>query len=643
MPRVISLITLVAALTTVAASAKAEAPRPTGLIVPAPPAGPTPVWARLADLLSDSLRASGQWDPTILNADSPLVRAAGVEWPDAKAAPWSAQADRLGPLARELRLSAVLVISYLTGAETVMEVLWGEADSPEVKGFILKASGNGEGAAQSLVRQLVARLGEGYAAAPVVTETITPPTSNGGETSAVSESTTAVQPEAETKAEVTAPATDEIREAATGQPATGAAEVSPPTATVPPGRSEAATSTESPVTTPSPDPAAAVVPAEPVVATPPVGEVTEPPAAEVTPGSAATSETAEATTVAAAEADDQTTVREPSVYLVSAEKYLREGEYQRALDWGDQALEAGDDKATVYYLFARTEAARQNRQAQRRWLERTLEADPGHAAARLQLAEVLREGGLWHKAIEEYQLVIEQAPESLHAYLGLSAIYAQHAQPRRAAELLAEALAHHPHEVNLYLRMGDLHAQRGAPAEAEAAYSQAARHTQGADRAQALDRLGDLYMEAGRQHEAFICFAEASKLRPMTDFSVAEKRYQQVMQAADQALLQTVQHSERSLQSYLGGGNITRGEAYEAFVEASQQVQVTRELAEVMVAPESRRLEHARRKLAYTLTSEMVTLGLLYLDTNQGDTLTEYQLRLSETHRSFAELTQTTP
>jgi tetratricopeptide (TPR) repeat protein len=326
------------------------------------------------------------------------------------------------------------------------------------------------------------------------------------------------------------------------------------------------------------------------------------------------------------------------VYLVSAEKYLREGDFTKALDWGDKALTAGDDKASVYYLYARIEAARQNRPAERRWLERTLELAPGNGAARLRLGELLRDAGLWHKAIDEYQTVLKMEPGNLHAYLGLSAIYAQHAQPRRAAEIIAEALTHHPGEISLYMRQGDLHAQRGAPVEAEAAYDRAARLGQGEDRALALDRLGDLYLGAGRHHEAFICFAEASKLRAGTASVVAEKRYQHVLGAADEALQKALTQADRALQSYLAGGETTRAEAYQSLTDANTQVQEARELAEVLVAPDSLRLEHARRKLAYTLARESLTNGLVYLDTSRAEALADYRLRLEETRRSFKEL-----
>lgn len=325
-------------------------------------------------------------------------------------------------------------------------------------------------------------------------------------------------------------------------------------------------------------------------------------------------------------------------FLAAAEKALADGDFRKVEDMLLRATDADEPKAEVFYLYARLEAARQDPAAERTWLQRTVGQDPGNLPAHLRLAELLRGAGLWRKAVDEFNLVLKADPDSVQAYLGLATVYAGQAQPRKAAEIVAEAVKHAPADASLYLRLGDLQAQRKALAEAESAYDKAARLSQGTTRADALDRLGDLYVGAQRDHEGFICYAEAAALRSTGSSALAEKRYRQIMAAADQSLRRSLQQAAEALQGYLTGREVTREEAFAAMSDFNNRAQEVSKFAESIAPPGSLKLQHAERKLAFSLASEAALYGLLYLDQARPADLELYQTRLTDSVRGLQAL-----
>jgi len=328
------------------------------------------------------------------------------------------------------------------------------------------------------------------------------------------------------------------------------------------------------------------------------------------------------------------------VFLPAAQKYLKEGDFKQVEEMLLKAQDAGDAKAQIYTLWAELEKARQNPAAERTWLQRALAEDDSLTPAHLRLAELLRQAGLWRKAAEEYAIVMKREPRNLYAYTGLSALYASQSQPRRAAEVLTQALQFAPQDVSLYLRLGDLHAQRQAYAEAENAYDRAARLTQGAARAEVLDRLGDLYLQAGRGREGFICYAEASKLRAGGASAMAEKRYDQIMAVADKTLLEGCARTQTALNAYLAGESVYREEVWAALNDFKQQAQDILGFVASTVPPATKKAEHLQRKLAYSLAVEAALAGLDYVDQGaaKAPRLDDYRRLLDEATTTIRKL-----
>lgn len=625
----LKLALLAALLTTLTplAAAPAVAPRPVGLIIDTRALPNAVPFTRFVDVMVETLAGSRQWEPTVLTENSPLVRVSGAPWPEGRVA-WADCEDTLRALLIATRLSDVLVVTSVPAAANTVEVFWLRDGEAGLKRLQLIAAGGGDASYAGLTRQLMARLEQGHAAV--------------AETPAVPAPVTPATPP---PAAPTAPATVV---AVAGAPATtggGPRDLTPATAPKTPPAAPLPTAVElaQPTTTdtqPAPAPLKVETPPTPAAQPGPAPVRTETPAPATVP---ATSQPAAGPVIPVTPAPAQATPppappQEPSPFLVAADKYLRDGDYKRVEDMLLKAEDAHDAKAAVLYAWARLEEARQNRVAERTWLERTIAEDPANLAAHLRLAELLRGAGLWRKAAEEYNLVVKAQPDNVFAYLGLSAVWASQSQPRRAAEILTEALKHRPTDASLYLRLGDLQAQRNALAEAEDAYDRAARLSQGEGRADALDRLGDLYVRAGREREGFICYAEASKLRSESNSPLAEKRYGQIMAAADESLGKVIDSATKGLEGYLAGRNVTREEAFSAMSDFNEQVQEVSQFVESITPPSNLKLPHAERKLAYSLAAEAALYGLLYLDQGRQNELGLYQVRLAESRKNLQSL-----
>jgi len=631
----------------VATAAPAAAARSLGLIIDTSPVEHPVPFVRFADLLVEALAGSRRWEPTVLLPDSPMLRISQAAWPEPIKGEWMANGEALMALLVATRLDDLLVIKPIPALTNDLEILWLRQGESQIRRLHLAVAGAGDQAYTALSRQLLTRLDEGPQAAQIAERIVTTPGTTPPAAAAPPVTAPAVTPPATPPAVAAVPATAAPpalpgAPATSGPPATGSAvdvghEAEPATAPKPPtGTTPAGVDLTKP-TTGTTLPGA--TPAQPEA--PPVQPGTAAPApvtpAGPTPAPPATTPPA-ATTAPAVTPPQAPAPAGPSVYLTAAQKYLREGDFPKVEDMLVQAQGAGDSRAQIYALWAELEKARQNPAAERTWLQRALAENAALTPAHLRLAELLRQAGLWHKAADEYEIVLKAEPANLHAYLGLSALYAGQSQPRRAAEILAGAVKHYPQDPSLYLRLGDLYAQRQAWAEAENAYDEAVRLTAGPRRADALDRLGDLYVSAGREREGFICYAEASKLRAGGASTMAEKRYQQIMQAADEALLKASTRSREALQGYLSGQDVYREDVWLAFNDFRVQIKEVSDFAVSVMPPGSMKLAHAERKLAYSLAAEAALAVLEYLDKGLPAKLSVYDERMNEALQTLQRL-----
>lgn len=611
------------------AAAPVGAPRPVGLIADASAVPNVIPFIRCVDIFVENLASSRQWDPTVLTETSPLLRAAGATWP-ATITPPDIAAVRA--LAAALRLDDILLLVPVPGVVNTLEVIWVQPDTTDVRRLQLVSAGTGDTAYSTMAKQLVAALQTGFASTAGPSEA----------TAGTAPVETA--PAAPTKV-TTVPDTSSTPLVANSDhqtPATEAPKIVAPAGT--PGQislsKPAAPEAGSPMIA-SPQPALSK-PAPPETSTTPEKPSlpADQPLAPAERPAPATPATVPAPATAEASATES---QQPSPFIVAAQKFLQEGDFNKAQQALENGLQAGASKPEVYYLYAQLERARGNPVAERSWLQQTIAKTPENLAAHLRLAELLRGAGLWRKAVDEYDYVIKADPANVYAYLGLSATYAGQNQPKRAADILSEAVKKRSDDASLYLRLGDLHAQRRALAEAEEAYDRAAHLMQGDARADVLDRLGDLYVSAQRSHEGFICFAEASRLRSTGTSPMTEKRYQQIMGAADETLVTALDQADRAMQEYLAGRNVFREEAFSALNDLNGALQEVMQFTTTLVPPVSLKLEHAKRGLAYELAAEATLNGLTYLDRAEASCLETYQTRIQEARKSLDELPKPVP
>lgn len=649
------LLTLLAPLSA-GSAAPVAAVRPVGVIIDTATV-PNPVpFARFADVMVETLASSRQWEPTVLTAQSPLVRASDAVWPESKG-DWRDAADALHALLVATRLSDLLIVVPVPALTNTVSILWVQAEQPGLKQLQLMTAGSGDTSYAALTKQLMERLGQGYPAAmdntvvaavpaPTVAvspKSVTPAPAAPEAPTAVTATPGTPAATAATTRETPAPAAPKAQP---GAPMPTRAELSKPgpstaAPTLSTGKpNEPATATTRPTEAPL-QPVKPIAPAAPVPTMPPptaapvVAPVVAPPVAT---GPATVPAPVSVAPPTAQPAPPAPQPAGPPKFLTAADDFLQQGDYKKVEDMLLLAEQSGEPRGQVYYAWSRLEAARQNRVAERTWLERAIAEDAGNMDAHLRLADVLREAGLWRKAVDEYNTVLKAQPDSLFAYVGMSALYAGQSQPKRAAEILVEAVKHYPNDASLYLKLGDLYAQRSALAEAEAAYDRAVRLSEGEARADALDRLGDLYVGAQREHEGFICFAEAAKLRGQGTSPLAEKRYQQIMRTADNALMKVLDRAAQGLEGYLHSQDVTREEAYALMNDFNGQVQEISNFAESITPPSSQKLAHAQHKLTYSLAAEAALYGLLYLDQGRQNDLDLYQQRLTESRQGLQKL-----
>lgn len=605
---ILLLLSMAAATVTPAAAA----PRSVGLIIDASPAANRVPFMRFADTLMDALAASREWEPTALHEASPLVRISGAAWPQPTRNNWMTAAEGLQALLLDVDLDDLLVVAPIPAPTNDLEIFWLRQGDAEIRRLHVSEPGAGDQAYQALVRKLLAALKDGPEQAPVAAKA-------GNGQGATTTATTAGPAAIEVAARPTPPAP--------GPSPTASAPASPPDLTPP--AAQAAQPGAAPL---RPDAPATQPAAEPV------GPATAP--APAAPEGAETTPVTPGTTTPPAAPDTPVTPAQPLVFLPAAQKYLRGGEYKRVEEMLIKAEEAGEPRAEVYALWAELEKVRRNSAAERLWLERAATANQTLTAVHLRLAELLRQEGLWRKALAEYQIALAQDPNNLHVYLGLAALYEGQSQPRRAAEWITEATKRHPRDASLYLRLGDLHAGRQGWAEAENAYDRAARLTEGVARAEALDRLGDLYVRAERDREGFVCYAEASRLREGRSTPMAEKRYQQIMESADESLLQAATRARATLDRFRAGQDTYREDVWLAFDELRKQTGEVSEFVNMVLPPATMEKAHLERKLAYSLAAEAALAAMDYVDQGEAQRLEDYGGLIAEAEASLRRLQQ---
>ena len=105
----------------------------------------------------------------------------------------------------------------------------------------------------------------------------------------------------------------------------------------------------------------------------------------------------------------------------------------------------------------------------------TLELDPGHYEARVNLGVLLTGSNKLPEAIDELQKAVTVAPNSTSAPSALSIAYSFNGENDRGVEAMKRALRRSPSDAFLHANLGAIYKRMGRTAEAEEQFAIAQR------------------------------------------------------------------------------------------------------------------------------------------------------------------------
>ncbi|MCD6359832.1 MAG: tetratricopeptide repeat protein [Armatimonadetes bacterium] len=322
--------------------------------------------------------------------------------------------------------------------------------------------------------------------------------------------------------------------------------------------------------------------------------------------------------------------------LVPAASAFNRGEFKKALGLVQDVISGGAATGQAYLLRARCHLALNEEEAAMGDLRRAIEASPDLVEAHVRLARLLSKRGLWQVAAARYQAALDIAPDNREALQGLARLYRDNGHRRRAIELL-EAAPSSSSDAGIVLMLADLYAQEGDEAGAQSAYLRAVTLSDGEGKAVALERLGDFYVSIRRHRDALTCYLKAAQLS-LNRSTVARRRYEEVMSAADSAVLDEMTASWDAFASYVDDGDGERELVFIRMAQARAHVDEAMRFADSIVPPDELKSQHARRKFAYSLVYEAMVTALSYLDLGGEDMLNRARKRHDEAVAEFERL-----
>lgn len=328
-------------------------------------------------------------------------------------------------------------------------------------------------------------------------------------------------------------------------------------------------------------------------------------------------------------------LEQPSEHVDAGRAALAIGDLDLAIRELDAAYKAGEPLLLVYLVRAEVAGAQNDTSAERKWLESAAGAAPDHTEPLLRLAALHRRQGLWQKAIETYDRAIELDPTCSAAYSGAAGIYSARGRPRQAVTYLENAVLHRPDDSGLLMKLGDAYRQAGMLADAEETYDLGTRSADPHLRAQMLDKLGDLYVSVGQYSNGFYCYAAAAQARGDEDQPPAQRRYEQIMKTADEAVVAGLTLARDTFNEYSVRRTAPRERAYLAAEAAADQIREVIDFARAVAAPDSGRALYLRRQVAYSLSLEAIINLMTHMDTNLSEPLTRYESALAEAEAEY--------
>jgi tetratricopeptide (TPR) repeat protein len=153
-------------------------------------------------------------------------------------------------------------------------------------------------------------------------------------------------------------------------------------------------------------------------------------------------------------------------FLASGQAFYQQGDYVRARQQFQNALQIDPKFATAYLWMGKTELKRQNPREAYEALNQAVERNPELIEAQILLGDILLMARQISKAQEKAELALKRDPNNTEALLLSAALALAQSQPRKAREVLAEVRRLDPGKISAYLLEVSILVQEQKPAEA---------------------------------------------------------------------------------------------------------------------------------------------------------------------------------
>lgn len=201
----------------------------------------------------------------------------------------------------------------------------------------------------------------------------------------------------------------------------------------------------------------------------------------------------------------------PRVVINMGVAYLREGEYEKAINHFKRAIELDPDNAGAYGNLGDAYFETKEPGLAIRNLEKAIKLQP-----RLQfyssLGDVYRFLNQNEKAIVQYRKALKQFPDNIPCRINLGAAYAQTQRYDKALAQFSKVLELYPEHYQAYNNMGFVYEKKGNPEKALASFKKALKIEPGS--ASTHLNLGSFYLKEGRFRNAEEHLLKGFRLAP---------------------------------------------------------------------------------------------------------------------------------
>lgn len=294
-----------------------------------------------------------------------------------------------------------------------------------------------------------------------------------------------------------------------------------------------------------------------------------------------------------------------------ARRLAASGRPKQAIEVLDRAASAGLRTPALYNLRAQLRASLSDWDGAERDYQRAAQLDPSDVHSRLSLGKLYQSRGLWSQAVTCYREILILTPRNADAVLGLAQAYEMMGRAVAAQNLLRSASTVIS-DSRIHERLARMAMAAGNAKDAEAALDRLASSVEGKAKRDALIRLAELRLSAGRLDEAMDVARQALAMERPSG-ALSDTTYD-VMALATDAEVRQVSESIRALVDKLERKEMTREEVFTSIEGLQARLARAERTVSELAAPGSRREAHVGRLFAYALALEAAVHALTFVD-----------------------------